>query len=230
MFMLTSLQIYIAWSGEFLIRRLAKPRKRAEDPDQQTHPAEDVPGGPPNADPPKDPKHYELVIDNDSGTYRPDASLLPIFKKFLKRNFPNLHIVVKACDDDKLKKIKEDQLKIKKKEGDHLVFGQGSDSGSISSSDEEELNARADQEGYVATGAEKAFEAISHPGQAFKSALGKGKGSEGASGMRAEKETERGEREGEDQDGEVNGQLADELFEKENGHGPGASGADPEKV
>lgn len=98
---------------------------------------------------------------------------MPILKKFLKKNFPNLHIVVKACDDDKLSKIKEDQRKIKNKEGDHLVFGQGSDSGSISSSDEEELEERAREEGGVQTGPEKAFEAVRNPVGTVKGAVGK---------------------------------------------------------
>lgn len=164
--------MYIAWSGEFLIRRLSKPKKSAEAPDQHTHPAEAVPGGPPKSGPIKDPKYYELVIDNDSGTYRPDASLIPVLKKFLKKNFPNLHIEVKACDDDALDKIKEDQRKVKKEEGDHLVYGQGSDSGSISSSDEEELDERERAEEDVPTGPEKAFEAIKDPVGAAKTAVG----------------------------------------------------------
>ena len=122
---------------------MSKPNKSAEDPEQHTHPAENVPGGPPNEQPPKDPRSYELIIDNDSGTYRPSADLIPVFKKFLKRNFPDLHIEVKACTDDKLAEIKKQQKEIKGKEGDHMVYGQGSDSGSISSSDEDELEERA---------------------------------------------------------------------------------------
>jgi hypothetical protein len=192
-------QKYIAWSGEFLVRRLAKPDKKATAPDQQTHPADDLEGGPPHGDPPKDPKYYELVIDNDSGTYRPDASLIPIFKKFLKSNFPELHIMVKACDDDSLAKIKENQRKIKKKEGDHRIYGQGSDSGSISSSDEEDLEERArladdDDPEREPTFGEKVFEGVNDPVRTVKEAAGKG-------GKEQREEREAAEDQGRDADG-----------------------------
>src|ERR1700712_2969891 len=62
----SDVNIYIACSGEFFIRRLSKPNKPAEDPSQKTHPSEDLPGGPPHESAPKAPKDYELVIDNDS--------------------------------------------------------------------------------------------------------------------------------------------------------------------
>jgi hypothetical protein len=129
------------------VRRLADPNKSAEAPDQRAHPTDDLPDGPPHAKPPKNPKKYELVIDNDSGTYRPDKTLLPVLKKFLKSNFPDLHVVVKDCGDDDHVKMKKDQAEAKKKEGERRVYGQGSDS-SISSSDEEELleREREDQE------------------------------------------------------------------------------------
>ena len=170
------LQIYIAWSGEFFIRRLAHPKQKASDPDQHTHPSEDLPGGPPNDAPPKDPAHYELIIDNDSGTYRPDSSLIPTLKKFLRRNFPGLHISVKACDDDRLQKMKDEQRKIKKKEGDHRVYGQGSDTGSVSSSDVSSLNSRADLEdgGEYRSGLERGVAALENPRQAMKDLLHRG--------------------------------------------------------
>lgn len=139
----SDVNIYIAFSGEFLVRRLSKPEKSAEAPDQETHPAEDVEGGPPDEDPPKDPKHYELIIDNDSGTYRPDKKLLPILHDFLKSNFVGLHIQTYACDDDELEKIKKEQVKTKGKEGDHRVYGQQDDASSISSSDASDLEDRA---------------------------------------------------------------------------------------
>jgi len=49
----SDVNIYIACSGEFFIRRLLKPNKSVDDPDQKTHPNQDIPGGPPNAPPPK---------------------------------------------------------------------------------------------------------------------------------------------------------------------------------
>ncbi|WVR04477.1 hypothetical protein IAU60_001480 [Kwoniella sp. DSM 27419] len=185
----SDVQIYIAWSGEFLIRRVAHPDQSPSDPGQRTHPEDDLPDGPPHSEPPKDPAHYELIIDNDSGTYRPNKDLIPVLAKFLKKNFPGLKVVVMACDDEKLDKIKESQKKVKGKEGDHMVFGQGGsqsslasgDGGSISSSDEEELTERArhaGDEGHenlagVHGGLEKGFSAVENPKQAIKSALGK---------------------------------------------------------
>lgn len=147
--------IYIAFSGEFFIRRLKKPRE-PEPPepveessqthppphqDNPTHPPEDVDGGPPDKDPPKHPNYYELVIDNDSGTYRPNADMLPLLKKFLSQNLPGLHILTLDCqkDADKMNKMKDEQRERKKQEGDGTIFLQG-DNSSISSSDEEDLD------------------------------------------------------------------------------------------
>ena len=51
--------------------------------------------------------------------------------------------MTKSCDDEELKQIKEDQKKAKMGEGQHMVYGQGSDTSSISSSDESDLEDRA---------------------------------------------------------------------------------------
>jgi hypothetical protein len=166
----SDVNVYIACSGEFFIRRLKHPRRSAEDPSQETHPDADLPGGPPNDTPPKDPQHYELVIDNDSGTYRPDGSLLPLLKDFLKANFPGIHILTKECTDDKLTKMKEAQRERKKKEGNNMVFAQNSDD-DISSSDEERLDKTEKM-----SKKEKALNAVENPSQAVKDVLpGKGR-------------------------------------------------------
>jgi hypothetical protein len=152
----SDVSMYIAFSGEFFIRRLKHPRRppppeptesstQSHPPphgDNPTHPAEDIDGGPPKDDPPKDPSHYELVIDNDSGTYRPNAELLPILKAYLAANLPGLHILTLDCngDSEKMNRMKGEQRERKKKEGDHIVYRQGSRSSSISSSDESELD------------------------------------------------------------------------------------------
>jgi hypothetical protein len=150
---------------------LANPDLNAEDEDQKTHPSDDLPSGPPSGSPPEDPKYYELVIDNDSGTYRPSAELLPILRKLLESNFPGLYIVTKACDDDELTKIKEEQKKAKEGEGDHMVFGQGSD-GSLSSSDEDDLEDRAHGKGRKSK-FERGVAAMEDPKSVAKSAFGK---------------------------------------------------------
>lgn len=133
---------YIACSGEFFIRRLQKPTAEEDpEPSQQTHPSDDIPDGPPQEQPPKDPSYYQLIIDNDSGTYRPDKSILPDLKEFLENQFPGLGIVVMHCADDELTKLKEEQTKAKKKEGKtvNMVLNRSPSSSSFSSSDESRL-------------------------------------------------------------------------------------------
>ena len=157
---------------------MAHPHEKASAPDQHTHPSEDIPGGPPNSSPPRDPAAYELIIDNDSGTYRPNADLIPIFQKFLEKNFPGLHIIVKSCTDKDLDKIKEDQKKTKKTEGDGRIYGQGSRSGSISSSDVSSLDSRAREQADQPhkSGLEKGLDALERPDEAFRGMIGqKGK-------------------------------------------------------
>lgn len=170
-----------------MVRRLSDPSRSPSDPSQHTHPAEEFPGGPPKSSPPVDPAKYELIIDNDSGTYRPNKDLIPIFRKFLERNLPGLKIVVMACDDDKLQKMKDEQRKTKLKEGDGIVYGQGSVSSlasgsnaSIGSSDQESLNERArtmqeDGGNSAPSGSklEKGVEALENPKGTLTSAIGK---------------------------------------------------------
>ncbi|RMY57235.1 hypothetical protein D0863_12707 [Hortaea werneckii] len=153
----SDVSVYIAFSGEFFIRRLKHPhRPHPPEPvdetsqdhpgtqtENETHPPHDIVHGPPDEEPIYDPTHYELVIDNDSGTYRPNADLLPILKDFLSRSLPGLHIQTLDCqaDADKMAQMKQEQRELKKREGDHIVYTQGSTrASSISSSDEESLD------------------------------------------------------------------------------------------
>jgi hypothetical protein len=163
----SNVSTYIAFSGEFFIRRLKYKNKppppdavdaggsSSEDDDDhhdqqgddganETHPPNDLSNGPPTDEPPKDPAYYQLVIDNDSGTYRPNAKMLPLLKQFLSANLPGLHIQTldSQADAEKMKRMKQAQRDRKKKEGDHIVYAQagGGDGDSISSSDEEQLD------------------------------------------------------------------------------------------
>ncbi|KAL1895940.1 hypothetical protein Sste5346_005039 [Sporothrix stenoceras] len=142
---------YIAFSGEFFIRRLAKPTGTSNpQPDTPTHPpTTPLEGGPPDEEPPtREPGYYQLIIDNDSGTYRPDKSMLPVLKEFLERNFPGLGIVCMHWEDETLQKMKSDQHESKKKEGGgmHLVLNRSPSNSSFSSSDESRLS-DMDEEG-----------------------------------------------------------------------------------
>lgn len=142
----SDVNIYIAFSGEFFIRRLKTPNKGGSPEDQETHPPSEISGGPPKDDPPKDPAYYSLIIDNDSGTYRPNVKKLPLLKEFMQKNLPGIKVVTLDCNSDKEKmdKWKTEQRERKKSEGKGVVAVQG-DNGSISSSDEEDLDAQQRQ-------------------------------------------------------------------------------------
>lgn len=150
----SNVSIYIAYSGEFFIRRLRRGRSSSARAAQAElpRPSIDMSGAEPKDDPPKDPSNYELIIDNDSGTYRPNANMLPLLKSFLHENLPGLRVLTLDCqaDAELLNKLKNEQRERKKREGDHIVFTQASrsrsQSSSISSSDEEALDELAEEQ------------------------------------------------------------------------------------
>ncbi|CAK7245832.1 MAG: hypothetical protein STHCBS139747_007433 [Sporothrix thermara] len=152
---------YIAFSGEFFIRRLAKlpaktpntgPGNPAADPSNSLPPGSDGPDRE-SSTAEDEPGYYQLIIDNDSGTYRPDKSLLPVLQKYLEENFPGLGVVAKHWEDELLQKMKKEQHESKKKAGGgvHMVMNRNSSSSSLSSSDESRLNDMdaADEDGQV---------------------------------------------------------------------------------
>ncbi|KAI1197718.1 hypothetical protein F5X97DRAFT_171082 [Nemania serpens] len=136
-------QIYIACSGEFFIKKLKKHHATpSADNSQQTPLADhEVMSEPSKEAPPAKPQHYQLFIDNDSGTYRPDKSVLPDLRQFLERNFPGIEIVARACDDPEHQKMKEDQRNKRKKEARiRMVRNRSPTASSFSSSDISDLD------------------------------------------------------------------------------------------
>ncbi|KAG6240958.1 hypothetical protein E4U25_007152 [Claviceps purpurea] len=133
---------YIACSGEFFIRRLERPVSSDDPkPKEKVHPDDEISGGPPQDDPPTDPSFYQLVIDNDSGTYRPDKSILPKLKAFLEKNFPGLGVVAMHWETERLKEMKQAQHDTKKNEGRMINVVMNRSASSISSA-ESRLDAR----------------------------------------------------------------------------------------
>ena len=137
----SDINIYIAFSGEFFVRRLKSPRKSGSPEEQPTHPPTEFGSGPPQEEPAKEPALYSLIIDNDSGTYRPSAKLLPELKEYMEQNLPGIKIVTLDCngDKDKMNKWKGEQRERKKAEGNRRIVVQDSGS-SISSSGASELD------------------------------------------------------------------------------------------
>jgi hypothetical protein len=135
---------YIAFSGEFFVRRVQHSHRKPPElgGDNATHPPGPSSGGLEQLDPPKDPSHYELIIDNDSGTYRPNAGLLGELREFLEFNLPGIKVVTLDCQEDSelQQKLKKEQKETRKEEGDMVMYKQTSGGGSIDSSDESDLD------------------------------------------------------------------------------------------
>lgn len=183
----SDVETYIACSGEFFIRRLKHPVSSDDPhPHERTHPQEPVEGGPPKKDPPHNPAYYQLVIDNDSGTYRPDKSVLPLLKQFLEINFPGLGIIVMHWEEEELQQMKEAQRNTKKNEGRMVNMVMNRSQSSISSAESELEDRDSGWERGHKSKREAAYEALEDPSKvkdAVKSVI---------PGMRASKE-EQGE-------------------------------------
>ncbi|KAL0467956.1 hypothetical protein QR685DRAFT_503076 [Neurospora intermedia] len=182
---------YIACSGEFFIRRISKRHRHHHHPhnmdssshhynDQQEsgngeshtcengfdHETHDHPSA--SLETSRDPEDYELIIDNDSGTYRPDKCVLPDLQAFLQSQFPGLHIRALDCGDEEHQKAKKEQLEIKKKEGAkvRMVLNRSPSSSSFSSDDESrlgDLDAMDDDTPRYKSKKERVFEMVEDP-------------------------------------------------------------------
>lgn len=167
----SDVSIYIAYSGEFFLRRRKhrhrrnSPEGRAEraaeetescavptdafpvEEDEDRNEGDDLVKTEEGVPISTDPADYELFIDNDSGTYRPNAEKLPLLREFISSNLPGLHVTTLDCqaDAERMGKLKEEQREFKKNQGQVITFLQQSSmsSLSISSSDEDELNERS---------------------------------------------------------------------------------------
>ena len=84
----------------------------------------------------RDPRNFVLIIDNASGTYRPHKKTLPELQRYLERNLPGMKIKAMACDDERLKKLKDEQ-KPKKEVVKARRIAQRSDSSDNSSDDDD---------------------------------------------------------------------------------------------
>lgn len=147
----SDVEIYIAFSGEFFIRHIKHAHKNegsSLDPTTEIHPEapnEDEQPISPLNEPSQDPSSYELIIDNDSGTYRPNAKLLPILRDYMAHNLPGLRVTTLDCgaDAEKMQKLKDQQRERKKKSGNRIIYMQNKSGSSISSGEVEKLERRA---------------------------------------------------------------------------------------
>ncbi|TQS36344.1 hypothetical protein Golomagni_03210 [Golovinomyces magnicellulatus] len=123
----SDVSVYVAFSGEFIVRRRHNHNQSSYQDTDLSHAQNN-----------EEPSNFELIIDNESGTYRPKGDLLPLLRKFLKKNFPGLCVETKDCLDEAHASFKQDQREYKKKERRHVQSALLTDS-DISHSDEEIL-------------------------------------------------------------------------------------------
>lgn len=159
----SDVSIYIAYSGEFFVRRKRHHRRHRHHNSGSSRPEtantdDDAVIDFTNATSAEesvhpittDPEHYELVIDNDSGTYRPNSKLLPQLQSFLSTNLPGLQITTLASQEDAelMARLKQEQRDRKRAEGGTVTYLQrrSSSFSSLSSSDEEDLDARENEQ------------------------------------------------------------------------------------
>ncbi|KAL5335251.1 hypothetical protein BJX70DRAFT_390795 [Aspergillus crustosus] len=145
----SNVSYYIAYSGEFFIRRRKHHHRPQSSLSHRSSTEYVVDHTGEEREVSTVPSNYELFIDNDSGTYRPNAQYLTLLKQFFSSNFPELHITTLDCqaDAERMSNLKNEQREQKHSAAGQMAFLQqcsrSSSSLSISSSDEDELNERS---------------------------------------------------------------------------------------
>lgn len=167
----SDVSIYVAYAGEFFVRRIRHRRHHSESPGSPGSPVRPMTASTTGSNNgyahrqsreshhsevhlvSTDPAHYELVIDNESGTYRPNGSLLPLLQEFLSKNLPGLKVTTLDGQSDAklLTDLKAERRDLKKETGKHITYLQRSYSSSsslssLSSSDEEALDERTQEQ------------------------------------------------------------------------------------
>jgi hypothetical protein len=106
----------IAFSGEFFVRPMKEEDSKQDNSNANATSSQEASNTTDQQRPSRNPKDYELIIDNDSGTYRPKKELLPVLEEWLsdQRRLGGLG-AVRAMDgfDEKLKKMKEERKREK---------------------------------------------------------------------------------------------------------------------
>lgn len=135
---------YVACSGEFFVRRIGHHDGSRRGSHSGSHHGSIHENG--TLDPPRpstsasqqvDPSLYELFIDNDSGTYRPDKRTLPDLQRFLEENLPGLKIKTMHAEEEELQKMKEARRNAKKKGGQIMNVVMNASGSSLSSAESE---------------------------------------------------------------------------------------------
>lgn len=136
----SDVSIYIAFSGEFFIQRRRRNRRKSTHAENRDQSSADISTEKLDAKSKPDAGGYELIIDNDSGTYRPDASILPQLRKYMEGNLVGLRVRTLDCGEDKdeMNRLKDRKRGQTTKQSGKTQYVQASDSSSMSSSDGEE--------------------------------------------------------------------------------------------
>jgi hypothetical protein len=116
-----------------------------------------------------DPTHYELVVDNDSGTYRPNKATLPLLRAFLAANFVGVHVTVRDSQDAAYQALKKERRKERRRRGKGVVYAESESDISSLASDSDRHDSDDDDDSPVNRGGrEKGIDLVADPKGAVK--------------------------------------------------------------